>query len=113
MGVGIWPSSRGSYSSFDGSRNRNPNPLKYKILTATQIDIYLIVKIKYLACTNFEGVKILVYKDCTLKQLIKQKVIDPHFSENTNKKSPIARFIPTEDGMKMAITFVETLSKKE
>lgn len=109
MGVGIWPSSRISSSSFDNGYKPDPDPLRYKILKSEQIGKYLIVKIKYLNCINFEGVKILVYEDFTLLKLRLQNVIDPHFSDNKEKKSPIARFIPTDEGMIMARAFVKAL----
>lgn len=110
MGVGIWPRSRViSSSTFDNNYKPDPDPLRYKILDAIQYDKYLVVKIKYLNCINFEGVKILVYEDCTLLDLVKQEVIDPHFSNNKARKSPIARFVPTDSGMEMARLFVATL----
>ena len=37
-----------------------------------------------------------------------QKSLDPHFEENEN--SPVARFVPTENGLKMAINLARSLS---
>jgi hypothetical protein len=87
----------------------NPRPDNYEILKSIQWDRYLIIKIKYLDCTNYEGQKILVFEGYQLKHLLAQKLIDPHFSENKNFISPIARFEPTEKGWKMAISFVKSL----
>ncbi len=111
MGVGIWPSSRISSSSYDNGYKPDPDPLRYKILESAQYDKYLIVKIKYLNCINYEGIKILVYENCTLPDLIEQKSIDPHFSSSKTKRSPIVRFVPTDDGWKMAHLFVLSLLK--
>ena len=72
----------------------NPNPKNYKIVKSEQIGEYLVLKIKYLDCVNYEGVKILVFKT-TLKKLLNQKYIDPHFCDNKKFISPIARFEPT------------------
>jgi hypothetical protein len=58
---------------------------------------------KYLDCTNYEGIKILLFTDTTLSQLHKQKVIDPHFSDNKTIKSPFARFEPTPFGWSTAV----------
>lgn len=80
----------------------NPNPNNYKILQHKKIGNYLIIKINYLDCTNYEGNKILVFENCRLDELLYQKSIDPHFSENKKFKSPIARFKPTEKGWKLA-----------
>jgi len=55
-----------------------------------------------MGCTNFEGVKILVFEG----DFVLRSVIDPHFSEDY---SPIARFKPTERGMELARKFAEEL----
>lgn len=84
----------------------NPDPAKYNILAAEEADDYLIVKIHYPNCTNFEGNKILVFKGTTLLTLVNQKLIDPHFFKDKKYAAPIARFIPTDEGWKMAQVFV-------
>jgi len=81
----------------------NPDPNNYKILQGHQIGDFLVLKIRYPDCTNYEGIKILLYKDVDIKTLLKQRKIDPHFSENTHYKSPLARFEPTEYGWRCAI----------
>lgn len=89
--------------------NINPKPDQYEILKYKEIGNYLIIKMHYIGCTNFEGHKILVYENVDLKKLLKQKLIDPHFSESSSYKHPIARFIPTDKGWNMALNFVKTL----
>ena len=80
----------------------NPKSDNYEIKQHLQLGVYLIIKIRYLDCTNYEGNKILVFKNCTLKKLLKQKLIDPHFSNNKKFHSPIARFEPTKTGWSLA-----------
>jgi len=41
--------------------------------------------------------------------LEKQGAIDPHFSDNHKYISPIARFVPTEEGLAMAKKLCEVL----
>jgi len=65
----------------------------------------LIVGIKYHDCKNFEGKKILVFKNLYIERLEMQKLIDPHFSENKNFHSPIARFEPNDEGLENAYLF--------
>jgi hypothetical protein len=89
---------------------KNPNPDNWIILSHQKVGKLLVVKIKYPDCDNYEGEKILVYENITLAKLRKQVKIDPHFSENKEYKSPIARFVPTDRGWDMAITFCEALS---
>lgn len=112
MGVKLF----GSSSSYDSKtkvivetvyRDVNPNPMNYLIYEDRKIGRYLILRIKYLDCVNYEGMKVLVYRDCSLEDLIAQKTIDPHFSENRKFHSPIARFTPTDQGMRDAVCFCE------
>lgn len=86
----------------------NPDPNRYSVLKADIINGYLIIKIKYFDCYNYEGDKILVYdKGIMLEKLMNQKLIDPHFSDKQEYISPIARFEPTERGWYMAIKFCQ------
>lgn len=88
----------------------NPDPSNYTIEKHIGIRNYTIVQIIYHDCTNYEGRKILVYKDCTIDDLKRQDIIDPHFSENKKYHSPIARFEPTENGWTMAVNLITTLT---
>ena len=76
----------------------NPNPNNYDIIGHLESNGWLLIKIKYPDCTNYEGIKILLFKDVTVMDLLKQRLIDPHFSQNEKYKSPFARFEPTEKG---------------
>ena len=95
-------------------RNLNPNPdaSKYTIIEHFRFRNYLVIKIKYEGCTNYEGIKILAFK-CSYSDLIKQKLIDPHFSENKKMISPIARFEPTIQGWSDAIDYIKTRAAKD
>jgi hypothetical protein len=89
----------------------NPDPKNWKVLRASEHGKFLIVGLKYPDCTNYEGAKLLVFEGLTLKKLLKQKLVDPHFFESGKKyKSPIARFEPTERGWKMAERFVRAMT---
>ena len=102
-----------SSSSFDDNLSENkisltPDPKIYRILREKRINNFLILKINYPQSINYEGNKILVFKNCSILDLVQQKEgIDPHFSDNDNLISPIARFKPDEEGWKMAEFFVE------
>lgn len=85
----------------------NPKPDNYSIIKYEQIKNKLIIKIKYHDCVNYEGEKILIF-NCSYNDIIKQRLIDPHFSEDKSFYSPIARFEPTEEGWELAIKFVES-----
>lgn len=89
---------------------RNPDPTKYKIILHKEQNGFLLVLINYPNCTNYEGNKILLYKGVTYNQLVSQKVIDPHFSENKRFKSPIARFEPTDYGWELGLKLMNIVS---
>ena len=99
-----------SSSSFDNKTSEsntqkqmlsNSDLKLYRIIREKRINNFLIIKIN-------EGNKILVFKNCTILDLIQQKEgIDPHFSDNEKLISPVARFKPDDEGWKMAEFFVE------
>lgn len=77
----------------------NPDPKNWVILKTYENSKYTLVKVQYPDCTNYEGVKILLYQGISASNLEKLKYLDPHFCEGCI--SPIARFEPTELGWKM------------
>lgn len=81
-------------------------------ITNREIGKFTVIKLKYPDCTNYEGIKILVFK-ASLSNIINQKKIDPHFSDNKTYISPIARFEPTHAGLLMALALCELLNPKE
>lgn len=98
-----------SYNSTSITRKLpNPDPNNYQIIQAEEIGNFLVLRIKYPDCTNYEGTKILVFKDVKAIDLLKQKLIDPHFFEDKKYKSPVARFVPTNEGWQMAIDFAKS-----
>ena len=96
-------------SKVQSSLPPNPDPYNYKILKSIQVGRALVVKIKYPDATNYEGVKVLVYKSATLTDLRLQHFIDPHFSKNKKFLSPFARFEPTKIGWSAALKLAKTL----
>lgn len=89
----------------------NPDPSNYEILLTQKIGKSLIVKLKYHDCTNYEGIKILVYHNVSIQEFMGQKLIDPHFSDSKEYISPIARFVPTDEGFNFAIHFCTVLNQ--
>lgn len=89
----------------------NPNPYNYKVLMYAKIGNHLVIKVLYPDCTNYEGEKILLFKNCSYEELMRQISIDPHFSENKKKRSPVARFEPTKLGWKMARLMAKMLDE--
>jgi hypothetical protein len=86
----------------------NPKPNNYKVLRYREMGGYLLIEIKYLDCTNYEGRKIMIYR-CRYEELMSQVLIDPHFSENKKYRSPIVRLEPTEAGWDNGIKFINEI----
>lgn len=111
MGIGPF---RSSYSSYDKSVSSggnvdspNPDPKNYRIMNFQRIGRFLIIEVNYPDCRNYEGNKILLYKDVLIDDLRNQGSIDPHFSDNKNMYSPIARFVPTNEGRELAVRLAQ------
>ena len=84
----------------------NPNPFNYRIIRSNLYNNNLVAEIHYPDCTNYEGRKILLFKNC--KSLSKLKSIDPHFCQG-NHISPFARFEPTEKGWNAAVLLAKLI----
>lgn len=89
----------------------NPNKFRYRILGINTFkNNWCIVRIKYLDCTNYKGVKVLVYDSIgKFNKLQKKGAIDPHF--DTESYSPVARFEPSPRGYSLAIEFTAAQKK--
>lgn len=85
------------------------DPKKYSIKRVEKSGDYLIVKINYLDNKEFDGNRILVFKDCTIAELATQGTINPVFSEKKDFIYPIAMFRPDSNGWELAEAFVYTL----
>ena len=87
-----------------------PRPDRYEILDFVVVGDLIALKIRYADCTNFDGLKVLVFK-ATIKDLVRAKHIDPHFADyampETHLGTLVARFRPNESGWADAIEFMK------
>jgi len=83
----------------------NPDPKKFKIKKVERIGEYFWVLVNYPDCPSFGGDKILIYNNVAIDRIKIYKELDPHFS--TTGLSPVARFRPDSDGIKLSIKFCE------
>lgn len=81
----------------------NPSPSRWELIEKIQFAHAYVLKVRYLDCTNFEGVKVMVYKG----NYKRRETLDPHFSKDGN--SPIARFRPDAEGWSLAIGLAKSL----
>jgi hypothetical protein len=85
----------------------NPDPRNFLVERIEHKDMgrHIVILVKYPDCNNYEGRKILVFNGLTLEELVNLEILDPHFSSEKPELSPIARFVPTKLGWKMAVEF--------
>ncbi len=102
------PNSTVACSKVDIIANPNPNKYRWEVLSVDSfITGWCVVVLKYSDCTNYEGKKVLVYDNMfKFIEMKKAGAIDPHFDDKSY--SPVARFEPTDRGIRMAKTLARS-----
>lgn len=86
-----------------------PNPFRFKITKYVEMRGHLCAWINYPDCYNYEGNKILVFKNMpNVQTFLQLRKLDPHFLEH-GEFTPFARFKPTSEGWNAAIKLMEIL----
>lgn len=86
----------------------NPDPSRWQLTWVKEYKGAYVLKVRYLDCTNFEGEKIMVFRGKFDIEMM-GKPLDPHFTESPS--SPVARFKPDGEGMKLALMLALWLSE--
>jgi len=102
---------KGRLHNLEEVNKKQPRANNYSIIKTFEINNHCVLEIQYKNCTNYEGRKILVFRNIDLIELLKRNnnLIDPHFSDNINYVSPVARFEPTPEGLDMALQFARNI----
>lgn len=87
----------------------NNNPNNYIVEEYIELNNHLILLVKFIEDDNNVSKNILVYKNTSFNEINEQKIIDPDFNDNVKYKCPIARFVPNELGMLLAVKFCEIM----
>lgn len=87
----------------------NPDPRRFTVLEVEEHGGNVAVKVRYPDATNYEGVKVMVFRGVTEHDIRTAAFLDPHFCESRAHVSPVARFEPTPEGWAMAIGFMRRL----
>ena len=80
-----------------------PDPNNFTILCSSVVNGNTIIIARYHGCTTFDGRKLMVLKG---RHHQRRQTLDPHFFEG---HPVIGRFIPTVEGMKLAIVCAKNL----
>lgn len=81
----------------------NPSPSRWALIEKIEFTNSYVLKVRYIDATNFEGIKIMVFKG----KYRYKAYLDPHF--DCSNDSPIARFKPDSNGWDLAINFAKNL----
>lgn len=94
----------------------NPDASNFDITDIEQVGSHLVMKVKYPSCIKceYEGNKIMVFLNRTLKDVFKWKMIDPHFRSmlasdigKNEAPSPAARFPGSHEGWSDAMEYAQ------
>ncbi len=94
-----------------------PDNSDFEILDFIEHGCGIALKVQYKSCPNcsYEGTKVLVYIGAGIRDVMKWKVIDPHFSNVPADPrcawSPDARFPASECGWKNAELFLDSIGR--
>ena len=111
MGISLFSGGGGCDCPGHRPDPRNPDPSSFEVLALEQIEDFLVVRMRYPNCTNYEGEKILVYEGVKARDFLARDTVDPHFQEEAAQLL-IARFFPTERGWQYARLLCFELSLK-
>lgn len=104
--MGLYGAARRCSTNYtDSPQAVAPDPKNWTLLDKVQFENAHVLRVQYPNCTNFEGIKIMVFVGKFRSRLI----LDPHFDES--KSSPIARFKPTKEGWELALQFAKNYQK--
>ena len=94
-----------------------PIRTQFKILDAVSLENdFVLLRVKYLNCETYNGEKLLLYYGFTESELRSATCLDPHFlnmQEYTEGPLPVARFLPNEDGERMARIIASNWNKTD
>lgn len=89
----------------------SPNPVDFDVLDVREVGPHLVAKVQYPNCAKcaYEGVKVMVFLNATLKQALRWRQVDPHFRDEATTEraapSPSARFPASVEGWQDAIDY--------
>lgn len=98
-----------------------PDAANYTIEEMERIGPHVVLRVQYPNCKKcaYEGNKVMVFLDVTEKDLLRWRIIDPHFrappippEDKTQAPSPAARFPASIDGWADAIIYASGKVKK-
>lgn len=88
----------------------NPDPKNFQIVYMQAVGPHTVATVVYPDSKNYEGKKVLLYRNATPADIEKQTTLDPHFCDDGSHLSPFARFEPTQAGWEAAVALARVLA---
>lgn len=90
------------------NKNYSVDPTKYRILKEKRLNEFIIIKLAYIIDSDNQNTKILIFKNCTLLDIVQQENgIHPEFYQDSKIINPVAIFKPDDEGWNMAEFFAQ------
>lgn len=91
-----------------------PDSKNYDVVEVEEVGRCVVMKVRYPNCAkcSYEGLKVMVFSNVTIKDAIRWKKIDPHFRKPGtaaayDAPSPVARFPGSDDGWRDALAYAQ------
>lgn len=93
---------------------RTPDKEQYEVVQFQRIGAHVVMKVRYPNCARcaYEGNKVMVYLNVTEADILRWRVMDPHFADPKVKRdvreapAPAARFPANDQGWQDALDYV-------
>lgn len=99
--MGVSMGAHGLVNFSSGCEKTNPNPQNFEIICLSEVCGHSLALLSYPNCTNYEGRKLLFFRNVGNDIIKGMKSINPHFLKGKGIY-PFARFEPTEAGARAA-----------
>ena len=97
------------FSLPESPRLGEPQAHRFSIVEMDQVEKNVVALISYPDATEYEGVKLLVYRHTSVEAVWTSLKLDPHFLESSPFPTPFARFEPTSEGLEAAFALAAVL----
>ena len=104
---------------LDEVKANTPDAANFEIEEVEQVNDHLVLRVKYPNCAtcSYEGSKVMVFLNTSMKDALKWRTIDPHFREPGNHTpkeapSPDARFPGSPEGWRDAMSYTSYIGAR-
>lgn len=90
-------------------RPGEPQAHRFELIKVEQVGLNVVALVRYPDASEFDGAKVLLYRNEAVARIEAAPMLDPHFLMASAHPKPFARFEPTEEGLRAALLMAEAL----